>query len=117
MASYQKLVDAFRDLGTEILFISADPPDVTRWLRRKLGITFRLIADERHVTADHYGIPISYRSPRQAVYADGYIQPAAFAYHGDREILGWIHRPAFWNFDGATFRASPRRVLRRVRSS
>lgn len=97
------------------MMLSADPPDVSRRFRERLGLRLPLISDEQLVTATHYDLPISYRSPRAFTYPNGFNQPAALAYHGSRQVFRWIQRPAFWNLQGASLRPPPRRVLRVMR--
>ncbi len=98
-----------------MFLISADPPEANRKFRQDLGLTMALISDEEHVTADYYGIPICYQSPRERVYPNGYIQPAAFVFAGSRETFRFIQRPGFFNAGGAYGRPGPKKLLRRLR--
>ena len=97
------------------MFISADEPETTRQRFRKelgLDLRLRLVADEEHVTAEHYGIGVSYRSPRKQVYPNGFNQPAIFAFCGEREVFRFVQQPGVLNLGGAAFRPTVKRVLR-----
>jgi len=61
--------------------------------------------------ADRHGIPISRKHPKAKSYADGFIQPAVFAYRGDEEVFTFVQTPKFTNLWGAARRPSPAQVL------
>ncbi len=105
----------FAALSADVLLISADPPAASREFRRNLGLTMPLISDEENETADYYGIPVRYQSPRARVYPNGYVQPAAFIFVGNRETFRFIQRPGFFNAGGAFGRPGPKKLLRRLR--
>lgn len=98
-----------------MLLISADPPEASHRFRQDLRVSMPLIADEEHVTADHYEIPICYQSPREQVYADGYIQPAAVVFVGDHQVYSFVQCPGVVNAGGALRRPGARKLLRILR--
>ncbi len=65
----------------------------------------------RHEVADRYGVPISRRHWQARNYADGFIQPALFAYRGEKPLYRWITRPRLLNLFGAARRPAPRAVI------
>ncbi len=91
--------------------ISADPPEASRGFRERLGLTLTLVSDEKHIIADHFDVPISYRGRRANRYPYGYNQPAIFAFRGDQGVFAWAQRPRWWNLGGAVWRPKPERVL------
>jgi peroxiredoxin Q/BCP len=104
-------------LGIAPLLISADPPEVNRRFRERLGIPFVLLSDEDHAVADRYGVPVSRRHWNARKYNDGFIQPALFAYRGEEELYRWITRPNLLNLYGAARRPTADEVLARLRSA
>ena len=112
---YETLKDEFSQCNAEVLLISADPPEASRKFRKDFNLSLPLIADEEHVTAAHYEVPICYQNPRAWAYANGYTQPAVMAYQGDREVFRWVQHPSFLNLGGAAGRPRPEKLLKALR--
>jgi hypothetical protein len=105
------LLADFEQLNARVYFISADPPEASRKFRERLELTLTLVSDEKHVIADHFGVPISYRGRRAQTYPYGFNQPAIFAFRGDESVFAWVQRPRWWNFGGSTGRPKTQSVL------
>ena len=54
LAKLQSHVDALRELGTEVVAISPEPPATSATLARELALTFPLLSDPRGDTIDRY---------------------------------------------------------------
>ena len=80
-----------------------------------MGISWPLLSDELHETADRYGVPISRRHPKARSYKDGLIQPAVFVYRGEEEVFAFIQTPKITNLWGAARRPEPGQVLAQVK--
>jgi peroxiredoxin len=80
-----------------------------------MGIPFRLLSDEDHAAADLYGIPIARKHPKAWSYKDGFIQPAVFVFHGEREIFRFVQKPGMMNLWGAAGRPQPAQILDIIR--
>ncbi|RME76067.1 MAG: hypothetical protein D6776_01920 [Planctomycetota bacterium] len=98
----------------EILLISADDPATNRRFRERLAIPYPLLSDRTHEVADRYGVPISRRHWQARNYPDGFIQPALFAFDGERPLYRWITRPRLLNLFGAARRPEPAAVLEAI---
>ena len=61
--------------------------------------------------ADRFGIPIGRLHPMARKYADGFTQPALFAYKGDEQVYSWITQPKLTNLFGAARRPTPKEVV------
>ena len=100
------------------MLISADSTETSRKFRDKLGIPFPLVSDRKHEVADRHGVPIARKHPKAWLltqYEDGFIQPAVFAFQGERDIFTFIQKPSMLNIWGAARRPTPEQILDAIR--
>ena len=117
MKGFKALRSEFEALGIDVLWISADPPEVNQRFRTKLDVWGELLSDVDHAVADRYGVPISRKHPKALSYTDGFIQPAVFAFRKDREVFQFVQTPKALNLWGAARRPTPQQVLDAIRAA
>ena len=98
-------------MNVEVFLCSTDSPESNRKYRKRQELSFRLLSDEDHAVADRFGIPIGRIHPMARKYADGFTQPALFAYKGDEQVYSWITQPKLTNLFGAARRPTPKEVV------
>ncbi len=106
-----QLKERFAALGVTPILISSDPTATSRRFRDKLGISFTVLCDPEHRTADLYGIPIARYQPRSIDYEDGFNQPAMLAFQGEEELFSFVQSPGVTNLWGASGRPAPELIL------
>lgn len=77
MRIYQKNYQRFREKDVAVVAISPDPMGVNRDMVEKLGIEFKVLADEDHEAAKTFGVQLQPNS-LMASYNEGVPMPAAF---------------------------------------
>lgn len=77
LRSYQKNYARFRDKDITIVAVSPDPMAVNREMVEKLGLEYKIVADEQQEVAKMFGVGLQ-ASNFIAAYAEGIPMPAAF---------------------------------------
>ena len=72
-----------------------------------MKLDFTLLADPRHEVGDLYGVRSSTNHPAARIYDHGFMQPAVFMHHAEREVYSWIQRPSMGNLWGLTGMKQP----------
>ena len=101
LRTYQRHYQRFRDKDIVVIAIGPDPMGVNREMVEKLGIEYKVLADEDHETAKTYGVQLQPNNPAIS-YAEGIPMPAAFLidrngiilYSSRHDKIGEILNPA-----------------------
>jgi peroxiredoxin len=77
LRKYQRSYHRFREKDIAVIAIGPDPMGVNREMVEKLGLEFKVLADEDHEVAKTYGVQLQPNNP-VASYNEGIPMPAAF---------------------------------------
>jgi peroxiredoxin len=86
LRSFQKRLWDFRARGVRVAAISVDPPAITRELCRKMGYTYRFLADENAQVIRRYDLLHAGAGPKHTDIA----RPAEF-YIDSGGIVQWVN--------------------------
>ena len=102
MADYAAVYQDFRDLDTEVVAISVDPPDRSAAMRKDLGISFPLLSDSSRATIVEWGV----LNPREK---GGIAKPSTFLIARERILR-------FASVEDTIMRVEPRAMLDFIRA-
>lgn len=77
LRTYEKDKEKFQKKDIVILALGPDPVGVNREMVQRLGVNYKVLADEKHQAAAQYGIKLQGNNP-MTKYEDGIPLPAAF---------------------------------------
>jgi peroxiredoxin len=100
--------------SVQLIGLSADPPEVNKRFREKLGLPFQILSDVDCRLVQALDVPVSRKHPMVKVrgYPNGFAQPAVFLFDAQgKERFSWIQKPKLTNAYGAARRMSPEEII------